>query len=64
VTIVYPVNAEVKAGAMLSLSANSRVINEGFRVGTKHLIRRNAHIVQDRPLRSVRWADTPEVAGV
>jgi hypothetical protein len=30
---VYPVNAEVKAGAMLSLSVNSRVLYEGFRVG-------------------------------
>ena len=29
-TIVYPVNAEVKAGAMSSLGVNSQVLNEGF----------------------------------
>jgi len=32
-TIVYPVNAEVKNGAMFSLGVNSRILNEGFRVG-------------------------------
>jgi hypothetical protein len=29
-TIVYPVNAEVKADAMLSLGVNNRVLNEGL----------------------------------
>jgi hypothetical protein len=35
-TIVYPVNAEVKNGAMFSLGVNSRILNEGFRVGLGH----------------------------
>jgi hypothetical protein len=28
----------------------------------EHLIRSSGHIVQDRPLRSVRWADIPQLS--
>jgi hypothetical protein len=41
--IVYPVNTEVKAGAMLSLDANSRILNEEFSRGSVDLFRVRDH---------------------